>query len=80
MRAIDQLEFAALDLKSTENNQQKSIIDDEKTKDYAINKLFRRRKHFRFRSSDASDGPLYIDPHLIDKLQETDKCIISYSD
>lgn len=44
------------------------------TREQIINRLFRRRKHYRFRKSDAVDGPLYVDPYIVDKLQEPNKC------
>lgn len=37
--------------------------------------LFQSKKHFRFRKADSIDGPLYINPHLIDQLQKPKKCL-----
>lgn len=39
-----------------------------------LGKLFRRQKNFRFRKQDDVEGPLYIDPHLIDKMEKPNKC------
>lgn len=47
---------------------------DESLDNSFLKKLFRRGKNFRFRKLDDVEGPLYIDPHLIDKLEQTNKC------
>lgn len=39
-----------------------------------IRKLFRSQKHFRLRKTDSIDGPLYLNPHLIDALEKPKKC------
>lgn len=48
--------------------------DDETLTGNLARKLFRSQKNFRFRKADSIDGPLYINPHLIDALEKPKQC------
>lgn len=63
---------ATVESKPHAHNQM--VGESDLTREQIINRLFRRRKHFRFRKSDAVDGPLYVDPYIVDKLQQPAKC------
>lgn len=69
------LEAQTQNMKSNRTDTHLKLKDDNGTLTGDLaRKLFRSQKHFRFRKTDSIDGPLYIDPHIIDAIENPRKC------
>lgn len=69
------LEAQTHNIKPNRKDTHMKLKDDDGTltRDLA-RKLFRSQKNFRFRKADSIDGPLYINPHIVDALEKPKKC------
>lgn len=75
MKSGQCLEAQTPHMKSNRKDIHSKLNDDNGTltRDLA-RKLFRSQQHFRFRKTDSIDGPLYINPHIIDAIEKPKKC------